>query len=68
MVKSIEDALTLISSKHHGHVTVVMHMIKKLGISKLLANRDSRNRRLVLGMIAARVLHPSSHPIIRVES
>ena len=60
VVKSIEDAFTLISSKPHGHVAIVLHMIKKLGIPKLLAHRDSRNRRLVLGMIAARVLHPSS--------
>ncbi|MCY4562229.1 MAG: hypothetical protein OXC03_08050 [Flavobacteriaceae bacterium] len=60
VVKSIEDAFTLISSKPHGHVAVVMHMIKKLGIPKLLAHRDSHNRRLVLGMTAARVLHHSS--------
>ena len=32
VVKSIEDAFTLISSKPHAHVAIVLHMIKKLYI------------------------------------
>ncbi|HPB51563.1 MAG TPA: transposase, partial [Myxococcota bacterium] len=35
-------------------------MMKKLGIPELLASRDSRQRNLVLGMIAERVLSPTS--------
>ena len=43
-----------------GHVRAVLGVMQKLGIPELLASRDSRQRSLVLGMIAERVLSPSS--------
>jgi len=43
-----------------GHVRAVLGMMRKLGIPELLASRESRQRNLVLGMIAERVLSPSS--------
>jgi hypothetical protein len=43
-----------------GHVRAVLGMMKKLGIGELLSTRRSRERDLVEGMIAERVLDPSS--------
>lgn len=44
----------------HGHVIAVLGMMKRLGLEKLLAAEHSRQRDLVLGMIAARLLEPAS--------
>ncbi len=55
-----EQAGQAISTLPCGHVRVVLGMMKKLGIPELLASRDSRQRNLVLGMIAERVLSPTS--------
>ncbi|MCY4159882.1 MAG: IS1634 family transposase, partial [Bacteroidetes bacterium] len=59
-VKSIEDAFDVKSNKPHGHVAAVLGVMKQLGMAELIAPRNSRFRRLVLGMIAARVLAPAS--------
>jgi len=55
-----EQAGQAISTLPCGHVRAVLGMMKKLGIPELLASRDSRQRNLVLGMIAERVLSPTS--------
>ena len=44
----------------HGHVDAVMTAMKKLKIANLLSSRPSRERNIVLGMIAARLLQPQS--------
>lgn len=44
----------------HGHVQAVLGVMRKLGIDALLASRPSRERDLVLAMIAQRILHPCS--------
>src|SRR6266566_4896433 len=44
----------------HGHVIAVLGMLKRLGLEKLLDREHSRQRDLVLGMIAARLLEPAS--------
>ncbi|MCY4171824.1 MAG: IS1634 family transposase [Bacteroidetes bacterium] len=59
-VKSIQDAFDVKSNKPHGHVAAVLGVMKQLKIAELIAPRNSRFRRLVLGMIAARVLEPAS--------
>ena len=43
-----------------GHVKAVLGMMKKLQIAELLSSKPCRERSLVLGMIAERVLHPTS--------
>lgn len=55
-----EQAGQAVSTLPCGHVRAVLGMMKKLGIPELLASRDSRQRNLVLGMIAERVLSPTS--------
>jgi len=43
-----------------GHVRAVLGTMKNLGIAELLSSRGCRERDLVMGMIAERVLHPAS--------
>jgi len=43
-----------------GHVRAVLGTMTKLGIPDLLSSRPCRERALVVGMIAERILHPAS--------
>lgn len=54
------DSLTIERSLPHGHVEAVLGTMRKLGIVSLLSSRPSRERELVLAMIAQRVLEPCS--------
>jgi len=44
----------------HGHVQAVLLAMEKLGIDKLLYSKPTRERRLAMLMIAARIIHPCS--------
>src|SRR6516225_2679736 len=44
----------------HGHVEAVLTMIHNLGVEELIASKPSRQRDLVISMLADRVLFPSS--------
>jgi transposase len=44
----------------HGHVEAVLGVMRRLGLDALLASKSSRQRDLVLAMIAERILHPCS--------
>lgn len=57
-VKSLEDLFCIQSNKPHGHVAAVLGTMKQLNIASLIAPKNSRYRRVILGMIAARVLYP----------
>ena len=54
------EVFTIERSWPHGHVAAVLGTARKLGLAALLDPQPSRQRDLVLGMIAARVLHPAS--------
>jgi transposase len=54
------DAFHIERSRHHGHVDAVLSAMRRLGMDKLIACEPSRERDLVLGMIAARILEPKS--------
>ncbi|MGH7860718.1 MAG: IS1634 family transposase [Candidatus Dormibacteraceae bacterium] len=56
----VADDLELKRSLSHGQVVAVRQMMQKLGLAGLLDAAGSRNRDLVLAMIAARVLEPAS--------
>jgi transposase len=47
-------------SRFHGHVDAVLTAMKRLGLPALVASRASRQRDLVLAMVAARILEPQS--------
>lgn len=44
----------------HGHVEAVLGTIKKLGLDKIIGSKRTRERDLVVAMIAERLLHPAS--------
>lgn len=54
------DAFTIERSWPHGHVAAVLGTSRKLGLEALLDPQPSRQRDLVVAMVAARVLHPAS--------
>jgi transposase len=55
-----QEAFIIEESRAHGHVEAVLGTIKKLGLDELIASRRSRERDLVVAMIAERLLHPCS--------
>ncbi|MCH7748425.1 MAG: IS1634 family transposase [Acidobacteria bacterium] len=55
-----DDAFEAISSHHHGHVQAVLAAMQRLGFAHLIASRPSRQRNLVVAMVAARILAPES--------
>src|SRR3990172_2432553 len=54
------DHFEAISSWHHGHVDAVLRAMKRLGFADLISSTLSRERDLVVGMVAARILAPES--------
>jgi len=57
---SLETVFSIQRSLPHGHVEAVLEMIRRLGLERLIASKRSRERDLVVAMIAERILHPSS--------
>jgi transposase len=54
------QAFRTIHSLAHGHVEAILTMFRRLGLDALIASRPSRQRDLVLAMIAQRLLFPCS--------
>jgi hypothetical protein len=54
------EALTITQSRPHGHVAAILGTAQKLGLAGLVDPQPSRQRDLVLAMIAGRVLQPAS--------
>lgn len=54
------EAFEVVESKPHGHVDAVLTAIRRLGLDGLIDARKSRQRSLVLSMIASRILSPAS--------
>src|ERR1700677_1955800 len=54
------EAFRVIHSLPHGHVEAVLGMMRQLGLDSLIASRPSRQRDLVLALIAERLLFPCS--------
>jgi len=56
----VSDAFESVASFQHGHVEAVLEAMRRLGFAKLIASRPSRERNLVVAMVAARILEPDS--------
>jgi transposase len=54
------DALQIVRSQPHGHVAATVGALQKVGLDRLLDAAPSRQRNLVVAMIVARILDPSS--------
>ena len=57
---SLDQAFTIVSSRPHGHVELVLEAFRRLSLPKLLDRAASPQRSAVLAMIAQRLLHPAS--------
>jgi transposase len=55
-----EEYFDILRSPAHGHVDAVLVTIRRLGLDKLIASRRSKERDLVIAMIASRILCPQS--------
>lgn len=54
------EAIENTASKLHGHVQAVLRAFERLGFASLVSSTPSRERDLVLAMVAARILLPDS--------
>jgi len=57
---SPSDLFTTSRSLPHGHVEVVLSLIRRLGVDRLISSTPSRERDLIVALLAARILYPSS--------
>src|SRR5262245_18125437 len=55
-----EEVFRNVRSRPHGHVQAILSMIRRLELDTLIASQPSRQRDLVLAMIAERLLFPYS--------
>lgn len=55
-----DDAFDIDRSLPHGHVKAVLGTMHKLGMESLISSSPSRERDLVMAMIAQRVINPGS--------
>lgn len=59
-IEDIEEGFNIVRSRPHGHVAAVLGTIKKIGLDSIISSENTRQRRLVLSMIAARIIAPRS--------
>jgi transposase len=52
------EAFEVVGSRAHGHVQAVATAMQRLGMALLLGSKPSREREVVLAMIAARIVAP----------
>jgi transposase len=57
---SVDDAFEIERSIPHGHVAAILGSIRKLGLDAMISSKRCRERDLVIGMIAERLIHPCS--------
>lgn len=57
---SLEDRFEIVRSLPHGHVAAVLGVLGNLGVEELIDLVPSRSRDLVVAMIVAQVIDPSS--------
>jgi len=57
---SIDAAFEIVRALPHGHVAAVLGTLRKVGLERLIDRVPSRQRDLVVAMIAARILEPRS--------
>jgi transposase len=58
VLQPVAQSFEVIASRAHGHVQAVVAAMRRLGVAELLASKSSRERDLVLAMVAARIVAP----------
>jgi len=56
----VGNIFDVVRSPHHGHVDAVLTAVRRLGLESIIASHHSRERDLVIAMVAARILEPQS--------
>ncbi len=56
----LEEAFEIVRSRPHGHVAAVLETLRHLKLEQVVCSRRSHNRNLVIAMIVARIIEPSS--------
>jgi transposase len=56
----VAERFEIVGSQMHGHVQAVNVAMQRLGFASLLASQPSRERSLVLAMVAARIVAPQT--------
>jgi len=57
---SPDEVFETTQSLPHGHVEAALGTIRKLGLDRILSSKRSRERDIVIAMIAGQLIHPSS--------
>jgi transposase len=60
LLVSPDDLFRTEGTLPHGHVEVILAMIRKLGLESMISSQPCRERDLVVAMIAERLIHPCS--------
>jgi hypothetical protein len=66
-IDNLQKAFEIIRSRPHGHVAAVLGMLRKLEVEQLIEEERSRERDLVVAMIVARIIDPSSKLAISLQ-
>ena len=61
VVSDLYQAFQVQRTRPHGHVAAVLGTLRRLGLERLLATRNSLQRRLVVALIVARILDVGGH-------
>jgi len=56
----VSQAFEVVRSRPHGHVQAVALAMQRLGLASLIASQPSRQRDLVLAMVASRIVNPDT--------
>ena len=56
----VDEAFEVVKSRQHGAVQAVLETMKRLGFKKLIASKSSRERDLVVAIVAARIISPDT--------
>ncbi|MBW4548894.1 MAG: IS1634 family transposase [Symplocastrum torsivum CPER-KK1] len=59
-VGKLEEVFEIVRSRPHGHVAAILGTLHRLKLEQVLSARHSRKRDLVVAMVAARIINPSS--------
>src|ERR1035437_531052 len=56
----LADLFAIVHAHHHGHVQAIRTAMTQLGFEALVASRPSRERDLIVAMVMARIIEPTS--------
>lgn len=59
-VENGKDVFEIVRSLPHGHIAAVLGTVRRIGLDRIIGSRRTRERDLVLAMIAARITDPCS--------